>query len=240
MPNLRVVLGRAVRGALLSAALLLIPTFASAVSQDDLVLYPIDPGSVMPSFDISDPFQFAMLTLGVDYDYLLTFTGSESGSFMNQPGEILNWQAKLTFNGFPPGFEGGPGDLVTLTLLGFFQTGEFTEQNRADVGFVLSSFTEVVSGDPLDALYVTDGIPGQIAEVFGTTFLTFQFPAILGAMYTFDYQTELQASLTDPPNFSQPQTAFVPEPGTLILVTLGLLGVALLGRRARSDRTTLV
>ena len=233
-------LRRAVRGALLSAALLLIPTFASAVSQDDLVLYPIDPGSVTPSFDVSDPFKFAMLTLGVDYDYQLTFTGSESGSFLNQPGEILNWQGKLTFNGFPDGFVGGPDDLVTLTLLGFFQTGVFTEQNRADVGFVLSSFTEVGSGSPLDAIYVTDDTPGQIAAVFGTTFLAFQFPAIPGGMYTFDYQTELQESLTDPPNFSQPQTAFVPEPGTLVLVALGLVAVALLGRRARSDRTTFV
>ncbi len=231
---------RAIGAAILSGALLVVPRIASAVPVDDLVLYPIDPASVTPSFDVSDPFEFAMLTLGVTYDYELLFMGSESGDFQNLPGEILNWQGKLTFNGFPPGFEGGPNDLVTLTLLGFFQTGAFTEQTRADVGFVLSSFTDVGSGDPLDAIYVTDGTPGQIAAVFGSTFLAFQFPAIPGAMYTFGYQTELKESLTDPLNFSQPQTAFVPEPGTGVLLALGLVGVALFGRRARSNRTTLV
>ncbi len=229
---------RAVRGALLGGALLA-PTFASAVTQDDLVLYPIPAGSVEPSFDVSDPFQFAMLTLGVDYDYQLEV--SDPGDFMNQAGDLLNYRATLTFHGFPDGYAGGPSDLITLTLLGFFQTGDFTEGNRADVGFIFSSFTEVGSGNPLDAIYVTDESPGgQIAAVFGTTFLTFQFPAIPGAMYTFDYQTELQAPLTDPPNFSQPQTAFVPEPGTLVLVALGLVGVAILGRRSRSDRNTFV
>ena len=123
----RIQVGRALRAAFLGCALLVTPASAWAISHDDLVLYPIDPGSVTPSFDVSDPFQFAMLTLGVDYSYQLSFEGSESGSFQNLPGEILNYQAKLTFHGFPDGFEGGPDDLITLTLLGFFQTGEFTD-----------------------------------------------------------------------------------------------------------------
>ena len=188
---------------------------ARGLTDEDLMLFPIPPNSVpggaSVAFDLSDPLDQTQLTKGIHYEFSVVPTG---GTFTNMASpedpaswDVIDYRATLSFLSFPPGVSSGSGIKFALVLLGFRQEATLAS-DPADAGYVLASFTNAITGQPL---FVSDDPGGQVLDQFGSVFLAFQFAAVPGPSFTFDYQVALRAPLQNSgQGFSQFNTSFVP------------------------------
>ncbi|TDJ00385.1 MAG: DUF4215 domain-containing protein [Deltaproteobacteria bacterium] len=188
---------------------------ARGLTDEDLMLFPIPPNSVpggaSVAFDLSDPLDQTQLTKGIHYEFSVVPTG---GTFTNMASpedpaswDVIDYRATLSFLSFPPGVSSGSGIKFALVLLGFRQEATLAS-DPADAGYVLASFTNAITGQPL---FVSDDPGGQVLDQFGSVFLAFQFAAVPGRSFTFDYQVALRAPLQNSgQGFSQFNTSFVP------------------------------
>ncbi len=183
---------------------------ARGLTDEDLVLFPIPDGASV-AFDLSDPLDQTQLTKGIHYEFSVVATG---GTFTNMASpedpaswDVIDYRATLSFLSFPPGVSSGSGIEFALVLLGFRQEPTLAS-DPADAGYVLASFTNAITGQPL---FVSDGPGGQVLDQLGSVFLAFEFAAVPGASFTFDYQVALRAPLQNSgQGFSQFNTSFIP------------------------------
>jgi len=199
----------------LVGAILTLAPVARGLTDADLVLFPMPPnpipGGASVAFDVSDPLQQTQLTKGTHYDLSVQAIG---GTFTNAANpddpsswDVVDYRATLSFIEFPPGVTPGSGISFALALLGF-REGPTLASDPADAGYVLASFTDAVTGQPL---FISDSPGGQVLDIFGGIFLAFQFDAVPGAGFVFDYQVAIRAPLpNNGQGFSQFNTAFVP------------------------------